>query len=363
MDMKDIREAPTINEAVSSGKDGISNVFNFDVIDGREGSGSASKAVVMVPGRYLKELFDEVKNNPNTSYVTCVNDLILNSTWEEFQNFPVPVFVKEVRAGNTDFGHNEVMFSRMANTFGLKTVFCFPLNGDYSLVASVNVPKNLEDSNINNPGGGLKSEQIVSINDFIDDKGESGPRRNSSLEEWLWYFKDALKKHPETRNIPKEQIYDIVSDIVFEYFIRKYVFNDRDYWGINSILMHSGDFENLRHGPSMDYEFCNGITPNKEAEAVHKSSFEVIRDRDIAILMDPNICPPEIRDRVVLSIKNTLRTRFPEINQILETHSKDKNSKDATIDLMMTSISELGGLIAKWDNVYNNSSNEMGDGN
>ena len=288
------------------------DIFDFDEFSGKDGEGTTTKAIVMIKGKFLKELFDEIKNNSDTSYVTCVNDYIKNSTWEEFAKFPVPIYGKQARNGDNSYNRNELVYSRLANIFGLKTVYSFPLNSDCSVIASINVPKVLEPSNIENTDKEIKQQHIESLNDFIFVCLELG--RRDPISRWIGVLNDAIARHSETKQMTEEQIDNLRYDTVFEYIMRRYVFKDNDYQGSNAIVIHDGDYKNLVRGPSMDYEFCGDMKIWMLRD--FGDSFNDRRREDLNFLKKTH---PDIFDKIMKSINNTWETRQEDINKVFKT--------------------------------------------
>ena len=96
--------------------------------------GTLKKRFVRTKGSVLLPLFNSKRNDSNSNYVSCVDDLLLDSefTKEDFEKMYVSSIIKECRYGVSQFAQSEVVASAIANILGVKTAYnTFDPTGKY----------------------------------------------------------------------------------------------------------------------------------------------------------------------------------------------------------------------------------------
>ena len=270
------------------------DVFDFEVFTGGKVGGSSTKAFVMLKGKYLSELYNEVKNKPDCNYVSCVNEKIKDCTWEEFKDFPVSIIGKKARYGDPDYTRAELIYSRLSNIFGLKTGFTIPLTEDYLTIASVDVLGFVPDPSGSEIDAEHRSQQIETFNELT----ESLIGRKSCISSWIRALRETIDKHQKYWQLSPEHIDTLIHDLIKIYMIRRYVFSDKDLHGENIGFVHSGDYKDLSIAPSIDMEFCgkNSSVFFKETQ----EDFEFQLKMDLAHL---NIRHPQHLNSVIYDLK------------------------------------------------------------
>ncbi len=94
---------------------------NFDEFDGHR-----IKEFFMVDSSAATEFMDEIKNNPNCSYISKFNDLIKSG----YVPKKVPALVMQDDCG---WENNDAFASRFLNLFGVPTVYNFNLMNEYKI--------------------------------------------------------------------------------------------------------------------------------------------------------------------------------------------------------------------------------------
>ena len=78
--------------------------------------GHNNKGFYLTEGWFFKEFFDEIKNNPNCSYVSYINDLIRESY--DGKNVPIDNISVFVKSGSVN-PLCEEMVAGLSNMFGI----------------------------------------------------------------------------------------------------------------------------------------------------------------------------------------------------------------------------------------------------
>lgn len=289
------------------------DVIAFDhFVDGQI-SGTATKKMAMIKGKYFKELFDEIKNNPDTSYVTCCDEYIKSSTKAEFENFPVSVIGKCARHDNIYYTRAELIYSRLANLFGIKTAFVLPLTEDFKGIASVDILKVRPQKKGERKPAEERSELMESFEDL------TGVELDilNTIDTWMGILKKTIDKNNHKWQLSQEQIDKIMLDFIRVYIVRRYVFKDNDFQSTNVNFIHSGDYTDLEIAPSFDYEFC-GDMPRYITINMPEATNRYIQESCLEFLIDNY---PQQIEQVMKEIKSTISTKSNQINDIFDRFS------------------------------------------
>ena len=193
----------------------------------------------------LGELFDELNNNPECSYITPFNDLIKN------QNY-IPKHMSVIlKESFMDFSIREVLSSRIYNFFGVKTTYDMLVRKDDKL--------------------------LVMSTDFVSE-GEKVCNFYDDICVGIdcWLENDILhmtKEFTRIYNISKivddvisyeefkEDLDNYIEDYVYQFLVKRYVVGEMDIYGWNECAIIDQKFH-LKSCPVFDKEFAFGLDYN-----------------------------------------------------------------------------------------------------
>ncbi len=194
--------------------------------------------LINVNTKYFSELFHELKNNPNCSYVTSINDFEKNDIIDKISF--VPVYEKEYYYKLMACAKIETFASRLANFFGVPTVYnIISYNKDrtYKLL-SANFLKNGENF--------IKISELT--NNYLS---------NLDFITWEKVFEEIMSNQNE------ENVNNFMSDFTKQYLFRKYVLRDSDYSFNNCGIIVDQD-DQFRLSPCFDMEFSFELNFDEE---------------------------------------------------------------------------------------------------
>ena len=208
-------------------------------------NGIHSKKFFRCDGKVFEPLYRELRNNPNSSYDTYINKLIV-----ENPNY-IPSRVSAMRKTVVDFQENktgasrEILASRIANFMGVPTVYnCSIDNPSNGTFLSVDYMK--------------YGEQILDLYDTIEDTRPEGVNDGyidilfgqASLSKMLQFFNNALMLYKHYYNFDSKKL---INDFAREFVTRVHVLGDGDY-GFHNFEMAYDQNKNARLLPMFDYE-------------------------------------------------------------------------------------------------------------
>lgn len=205
------------------------------------------------------DMFDEIRNNPDCSYVTYLNDLIKQE--KDYTPERVSAMIKITSDVYSHFKHiknnftseKEVLSSRIANFLRVPTVYNKNIQfKNSSGILSVDFLKT--------------DENILDIDDDINmieselDVDRPGIFDTMNLEQTMSRLNSVLFYYEKLYNFDHQKI---LEDILTQYFVKTYVLDDRDF-GYHNIGVTCDKDNNLRVLPMFDYEmtFSNSNNNN-----------------------------------------------------------------------------------------------------
>jgi len=202
------------------------------------------KKFVRFDSEVFKELVDEIKNNPNCSYDTYVNELIKSGY--------IPKHISVLKKEDNSFrnaddmyeiGHfKEVIASRILNFFECPTTYEVLLNiGRQTFSCSVDFGRYREDFYQMSRIPLIHSLGLNSMDENVKD-----------LRVKLKYFTshNNIDKHAE------EMSKKFIEDYIYSMMIRKFVLCDDDCGFHNVGLIYNVEKNTVRMAPSFDFEYC-----------------------------------------------------------------------------------------------------------
>lgn len=224
-----------------------------------EVNGTRNKKFVRVSGDVFSELFDELRNNPDCSYETYMNDIIRSGYNPQY----LSVLKKDERR-DSDFrkkdkyeiGHlADVCASRILNCFECSTAYETMLNIDGELCCC-SVDFNNPDEvfyNLCELNGICYLHDPNNLLKYLDD-----------LDHYLEAFKynklikncKSKKEKNKVLSEYDEQVRRFEEAYIYSWIIRTIVLRDPDYSSYNIGLIHNTKENTFRMAPNFDFEYC-----------------------------------------------------------------------------------------------------------
>lgn len=221
--------------------------------------GKYGKTFMRCNSGFLRELFDEIKNNPECSYVTYLNDFIKeNYDGKTLPIKSVSVLVKDVPYGKETGGYMEEVVSRLGNVFGVAVPFNKYVKGeDGDYILSVDfIGKNERFDNLNKYFTDYDLIERYNISDSDDSLYQNSVGNNFSLEEeWYKNFMGYPRNLATKEPLSDKQKEKLFIDFIPRYLFRKWVVSDYDLYSRNEGVLYNnqtGEFKTL----SYDFEYA-----------------------------------------------------------------------------------------------------------
>lgn len=208
----------------------------FDEIDSSK-MGTATKTFVLCKGKYLEEMYHQIKGNKNSHYITCLNEYIQNSTLEEFFNTKVSVVLKMARYNDADYTTAEVSASKIAEILNINTPYIDYVAGDKRTIMSVDF---------------LSYGNDLELFTEITKNGENISRIHG-ISLWIDSLKTAFDN--KFQGITEQNKRQLILDLIRTFLIRRFVLMDNDLNSGNLGFVCNSKSKDVRL-ISFDYEFC-----------------------------------------------------------------------------------------------------------
>lgn len=221
-----------------------------DVPDGLE-----QKKFARCKCSYLDKMYDDI-SMPNSHYVTCVNPLVRDEkiSKEELDDMHISVIVKGYDGSydldeiglNTKLGDtsSELICSRLANLFGVKTQYVAEVKGNPYCSIIVDFLKD--------------KETIQNFKEFTG-ASPSSYLKGFDISSWINPLSNAVFfRNPDAIMNPmlaKDDIERVVEDFVRQYIFKKYIVHDSDLCSVNIgfVVNPDGKYE---VAPAFDFSNC-----------------------------------------------------------------------------------------------------------
>lgn len=264
----------------------------------------------MQDSRYIAHLFDEVKNNPDTSLVTYLNDAIKNGVFPRYVSCLAKncIYDKEKRT-TIDDGRNasEVIGSRVAEMLRVPTVFTFgipAIDGSIGSVMSVDFLKY---------GETFEDVLELSNNKTLVEAGDT-------VETWKNAIRKALKKKYPF-GIDKESLTQLEErDLPQMMLYRKGgLFKDADFYPYNVGIVFKG--KKFKLAPNFDMECL--LTTMKCSPEYYSVDRGAMRD---IVSYCAKHCPDILEDFVSRLNTNMHNGEIPSVIEALYPNNKARRN-------------------------------------
>jgi len=234
--------------------------------------GHNDNSFVLCEGDIFYQLFNEIKYNPNCSYVTYLNDFIKRYyDGEELPISNISCFKKDV-----DYGFIEHTVSRLANELGIPTQYSIYISGDSveerrnKIVEFLNSKANTAKLKINT--GYLlsvdfigKNERFETIESYLrKDKRSINDLNNVIDGDYLrkWYAEMIIRSDEDFVNPFNNEALSIdirkrlFGEFLPQYFFKKYIVRDADLASSNVGIIFNTETGEYKISPMYDGEYC-----------------------------------------------------------------------------------------------------------
>ena len=203
--------------------------------------GLRKKKFVRFSSELFGELIQELRNNPNCSYDTYINEIIKEGYTPEY----ISVILKDANQDviNNDtlkIGHlREKIASGIMNYFGCKTTYdtLVSVDGEFKC-CSVDFNK--------------ENETLYIADELKPYCTQIGGLRELIIELDSKFKHFSKEKHVQTGVKPE---IDFMREYVYNYLVRKFVLVDRDFGFHNVGIVHNAKANTLSLAPNFDYEY------------------------------------------------------------------------------------------------------------
>ena len=198
--------------------------------------GRLDKKFVRCDRVVVEELVREIANNPNSTYISYLNDAIRDGAIPQM----VSILKKEHIAKG--IAKRESVASRILNYFGVPTSYNFVVVGEEDNQSNIKYGGSVDFIGKNQRFYSLQDLRVVETDD-IDIIIEAIRKR---ITETFKFDSEEEKQ----RNIDK-----VIDDYVLTFLVRKYLFRDEDFYHRNFGVLYNEKTHELQF-VNYDYEFC-----------------------------------------------------------------------------------------------------------
>lgn len=296
-------------------------LLSFDEVDLKGMfKGKCKKKFKRCLGWYLEDMFNEIRNNPDTNYVTCVDDVIKDPsvTLNEFGKTSVSVIYKTPRNFYVDYAKNEILGSRIAEAMGIKSEYVVPVKRNKYMAVDFLSGDDLFET---------FSEfiDVKHLNAYVFNAGDSCVR---PWVECLIY--SAYSKMPTKNKLHKiMDIEPLLVDAMKIYFFKKYIVHDADFCVQNLGVVYSPGYKNLRIAPAYDFE--QSLMPGIRTE----QGFGLIEDIEYLAKSFPHVLGKVVQELNLNVIKKD------KIKSILQQHEPYEDKQKEYFNLINNSMLNL----------------------
>lgn len=271
-------------------------------------AGTATKGFAMIKGSSINEIYDIIKNNPDSHFRFCCDDYIHTASKEEFNSMMFSAVIRKSRSDN-DFAISELVGSRVCELLTVDAPFVAPIGKSKKIVASVDF---------------LRYSQEMET--YAEYTGVMFGRK-ATASDWARRFKTALDKDT-VHNLTEEKKKTLIKDVIKHYLVRRFLLQDNDFNCGNLAIVSGSDLDLSL--VSFDFEFClnNYLMINRSQDLPANFMEQNIKDlaekfpEELAIAVDEMQITPEKSQ----AIKNILGRFLDEGYAMYWSYSIVKNA-------------------------------------
>jgi hypothetical protein len=210
--------------------------------------GRTPKEWVMCEGWFLRPMYEELRENPDSNFVTCMDALIYDDEFDfdGLDRTKVSGILKKADSG-TDYDiSGEIIACRIANLFNVKSQYVAAIGNSQEKCFCVDF---LSGKQTMDNYYEFTSAPLFSA--FSFDEGDS------PIRPWVEHLEVALESKLAHLPITEKQkiIDDVLTGFIQQYIFKKYIVRDTDPAGVNYSLVHEkDDLSDLQMSPLYDLQ-------------------------------------------------------------------------------------------------------------
>lgn len=215
--------------------------------------GTLVKRFIRADSKYFKELFNELRKNPNCSYSTYLNDLVRDS---DISKSKLPVqsvstLFKPNRNNDNALFYSELASTRVANYFEVPTAFNSSYENNYGerYILSVDF---ISPDEVFVPLSHLTDKVSIELSHNL-------LSHDFDLKYWIETLEKSIEKFP-LYNYNEKCKEQLLKDFVSAYLVRALILEDYDFHSQNFGILVNKKTRDYRLAPlfDMDHCFCKG---------------------------------------------------------------------------------------------------------
>jgi len=304
------------------------------------------RGFVLCESEFFRDFFDEIKNNPNTSYVTYLNDFIKDN----YDGINLPIDKVSCFKKNSISIRIEEIVSRLGNEFEIPTA--------YIKSVIVYTPDELKEINKRMADDLLagripafrpqenymlsidfigRNEHFHSLNEYYGDKCLVYKR--CILEKWYSSIMDCTLKNPIThKELTYNEKWELFRQFIPQYFFRTHIARDYDFKSENVGVIYDEVKRCYKLSPMFDFEQCYyyADTPIDQ--------YTLSADLEFAYKLCPEETAAILRKLNSLDIDKFVNTHVQDDDTI-----KDYNSNPKAKQAISKTLHDMDRLIYRLD--------------
>lgn len=238
--------------------------------------GFRPKKFYRVSTELLSEIIDEIKNNPESSYITHCNDLIKNHDY-------VPKYMSVMAKGTNPINSlKEIACSRLMNYFGSPTTYekVFKLPDERFSIWGTPVYATVS------PDFVSFDYELMTLDDFGIHLDMDLEKDISVIDKALSKFYSGNKYLMFNNKFVSQKDFDIrkteiIADYIYAFLIRKFVLRDRDFHSGNTGIIINPITMDMKSYVSFDYEATLSIRYEPSSYAYEQIKYVLLMYPDV----------------------------------------------------------------------------------
>lgn len=224
--------------------------IKFDKFIPQTHLGKTPKEWVMCEGWFLRSMYEKLRHHPDNNYVTCMDNLVYDKEfgYDDLDMTKVSCILKKADSGTSYDISTEMIASRIANLFGVKTQYVAPVGSasDKCICVDFLSGKQTMDNYYEFTG-------VNYLPAFTYERGDS------PIRTWVENLNRALNEklaHLSTE-VRQEVVDRVLTGFIQQYLFKKYIIRDGDPAGVNYSFVHEKeDLSDLDISPLYDMQYA-----------------------------------------------------------------------------------------------------------
>lgn len=322
--------------------------------------GHNKKWFVLCESEFLREFFDEIKNNPYSSYITYLNDFIR----ENYDGKNLPITKVSCFKKESDDYEIEEISSRLANALCVPTAYikyvpAIPQEEFNKLLDKLVTEGKLKENFYLDKDDYILSIDFIGKNEHFENLDvythckvdEHLCESDSSLRKWFGAFEFETFTNPVTKEVlTTEQKRKLFGEFIPQYFFRAYLTRDWDFNSENVGILYNKESGEYSLAPMFDLEYsfsnCGYVNYERLAEDIifaydaypieTEMFFDSVNRLDLEKFLNDNIKVLEDKSELTTEqaiLRETIRSNFLRFKNLLQEFDFLKNLTYEDLDL------------------------------